>query len=219
MKDVYEYAKYFMKNGADTTPNTFDGNMKLQKLLVFANLINLAKYGEPLFTDEIMAFQNGCVVEKVRMRYKYDYLGFCAESEKFNPDFNEKEYSTLSDTISIFGKLSARELSDLNHEFDFWKVAYSESQVFSGYYDKNQSIVNLESIKKELPKIQAVLSSYNNSKNNCMYEERINGITFYYNPKEIDLNEDIIAQLYSFTNEADDSAYTVHLDEGELMIY
>lgn len=30
MRDVYDFAKFFIKSGADFTPNTYDGNMKLQ---------------------------------------------------------------------------------------------------------------------------------------------------------------------------------------------
>lgn len=29
MRDVYDFAKYFIKNGADFAQNTYDGNMKL----------------------------------------------------------------------------------------------------------------------------------------------------------------------------------------------
>ena len=28
MRDVYDFAKFFIKNGADSSPNTYDGNMK-----------------------------------------------------------------------------------------------------------------------------------------------------------------------------------------------
>lgn len=76
MRDVYDFAKFFIKNGADSSPNTYDGNMKLQKLLVFADLANIAEYGEPLFGDQVLAFKNGCVVEKVRLRYKMIMLHF-----------------------------------------------------------------------------------------------------------------------------------------------
>ena len=76
MRDVYDFAKFFIKNGADSRPNTYDGNMKLQKLLVLADLANIAEYGEPLFGDQVLAFKNGCVVEKVRLRYKNDYVAF-----------------------------------------------------------------------------------------------------------------------------------------------
>ena len=41
MRNVLDYAKYFMKN-ATGLDKSFDGNMKLQKLLVFSNLVNMA---------------------------------------------------------------------------------------------------------------------------------------------------------------------------------
>lgn len=43
MRDVYDAAKYFIKNDADSFSNTYEGNMKLQSLLVFANMVNVAK--------------------------------------------------------------------------------------------------------------------------------------------------------------------------------
>ena len=76
-------------------PNTYDGNMKLQKLLVLADMAHLAQYGQPLFKDDVLALENGLVVEKVRLRYRNDYSGFKADSEKFDPDFSEEEYETL----------------------------------------------------------------------------------------------------------------------------
>ena len=83
MSNVFDYAKYFMKQGLDTQRNTFDGNMKLQKLLVFANLISLAERGEPLFNDEILAFEQGCVIEEVRLKYKHSYSEFALEADNF----------------------------------------------------------------------------------------------------------------------------------------
>lgn len=90
MRDVYDFAKFFIKNGADSRPNTYDGNMKLQKLLVLADFANIAEYGEPLFNDPVLAFTNGCVIEKVRLRYKNDYAGFKRDSEFYQPDFQRK---------------------------------------------------------------------------------------------------------------------------------
>ncbi len=45
MRDVYDVAKYFIKNDADSFLNTYEGNMKLQSLLAFANMINVTKNG------------------------------------------------------------------------------------------------------------------------------------------------------------------------------
>lgn len=96
MRDVYDFAKYFIKNGADSHPSTYDGNMKLQKLLTFANAISIAEHGKPLFNDKILAFTNGCVVEKVRLRYRNEYNSFKRESDLFQPDFSEQEYNVFN---------------------------------------------------------------------------------------------------------------------------
>lgn len=58
MRDVYDFAKFFIKNGTDSKPNTYDGNMKLQKLLVLADLVNIAEYGLPLFDEQVLAFND-----------------------------------------------------------------------------------------------------------------------------------------------------------------
>ena len=101
----------FSPNIDDKIANTMDGNMKLQKLLSFANMISIAKYGHPLFAEPVLAYENGFVVESVRQRYKNDYAGLKNDSGEFNPDFSEEEYRILNDTLGIFGRLQAKELS------------------------------------------------------------------------------------------------------------
>ena len=66
MKNAMDYAKFFLKQEDDKIANTMDGNMKLQKLLSFANMISIAKYGHPLFAEPVLAYENGFVVESVR---------------------------------------------------------------------------------------------------------------------------------------------------------
>ena len=111
MRDVYDVAKYFIKNDADSFPNTYEGNMKLQSLLVFANMINFAKYGELLF-DDVLPIKDDCVVEKISL---------CYESDKFEQDFSDSENTVLNMVMSIFKSASAKELSEITHTFNFWK--------------------------------------------------------------------------------------------------
>lgn len=136
MRDVYDFAKYFIKNGADSKPNTYDGNMKLQKLLVLSDLANIAENGKLLFSDPVLAFQNGCVVEKVRLRYKNDYFTFKHDSDLYQPDFSESEYEILKLVMDIFGHASARELSEINHTFSFWQIGLSKGQSNNGSHTK-----------------------------------------------------------------------------------
>lgn len=217
MRDVYDFAKFFIKNGADSTPNTYDGNMKLQKLLVLADLANIAEYGEPLFGEQVLAFKNGCVVEKVRLRYKNDYIGFKRDSEIFQPEFSESEYTILNLILEIFGKASARELSEINHTFDFWKTAFDNGTNSKGYHNKNRSVVNMMLQDKDINRMRDIISAYREVSNDVTSSEIINGITFYYDG--FLLTDEMIEQLENFSLSAEDDAYSVYVDNGRLVIF
>ena len=195
MRDVYDVAKYFIKNDADSFPNTYEGNMKLQSLLVFANMINFAKYGELLF-DDVLPIKDDCVVEKVRLRY---------ESDKFEQDFSDSEYTVLNMVMSIFKSASAKELSEITHTFNFWK------ETDCTY--KSKSILHDEDIDR----MKEIVHAYQESSNDVMARKIINGISFYYNGFQ--LTDEIIEELKSFTLNADDDSFTVYLDDGSLVIY
>lgn len=217
MRDVYDFAKYFLKNGADSLPNTYDGNMKLQKLLVLADLACVAEYGELLFQDDVLAFKNGCVVEKVRLRYKNDYSGFISDSKAYQPDFSEREYSILNLVMAIFGTATAKELSEINHTFNFWIEAYDRGTNGTGFHDKSLSVVDMISQKKDIERMKEIISAYQESSNDVEAHEVINGITFYYDGFK--LTDEMIEQLEAFTFNADDDSYSVYLDDGRLVVY
>lgn len=217
MRDVYDFAKYFIKNGADSKPNTYDGNMKLQKLLVLADLANIAENGKLLFPDPVLAFQNGCVVEKVRLRYKNDYSTLKHDSDLYQPDFSESEYEILKLVMDIFGHASARELSEINHTFSFWQVGYQNGTSSTGYHTKMLSEVDMMSYKEDINRMQEIISAYRENLNDVSASEVINGVTFYYDGFE--LTDDIIEKLEVFSLQADDDAYTIYFDNGKLVIY
>lgn len=217
MRDVYDFAKFFIKNGADSRPNTYDGNMKLQKLLVLADLVNIAEYGEPLFDDQVLAFKNGCVVEKVRLRYKNDYAAFRRDSELYQPDFSEREYEVLKLVMEIFGDASPKELSDINHTFKSWKLAFENGTSSTGYHNKDMSVVDMMSQQSDVEKMREIISAYRETANDITASETINGVTFYFDG--FALTDDMIDRLESFSLSADEDTYSVYLDNGRLVIY
>lgn len=217
MRDVYDFAKYFIKNGADSIPNTYDGNMKLQKLLVLANFANIVENEEPLFADQVLAFRNGCVVEKVRLRYKNDYIAFKKDSDAFEPDFTQSEYAILNMILAVFGTATARELSDINHTFHFWKSAYERGTDASGFHDKAKSVVDMASDAEDIARMREIISAYRETSSDAMRSEIINGVTFFYD--NFELTDEIIDQLDAFSWLADDDMYTVYLDDGKLVVY
>ena len=195
MRNVYDVAKYFIKNDADSLLNTYEGNMKLQSLLVFANMINVAEYGELLF-DDVLALKDDCVVEKVSL---------CYESDKFEQDFSDREYTVLIMVMSIFKSASVKELSELIRTFNFWKE--------TNCLYKSELILHDEDIDR----MKEIVHAYQESSNDVMTREITNGISFYYNGFQ--LTDEIIEELTSFTFNADDDSYIVYLDDGSLVVY
>lgn len=77
MYSALDIAKWFLfKDNAEAKQNEFEEepyeritNLKLQKLLYYAQGINLAIYDEPLFTESIEAWPHGPVVREVYNKY------------------------------------------------------------------------------------------------------------------------------------------------------
>lgn len=217
MRDVSDFAKFFIKNGADSEPNTYDGNMKLQKLLVLADMAYMAQYQRPLFNDEILAFENGLVVEKIRLRYRNDYFGLKLDSDRFNPDFEENEYETLNAVMGVYGHLSAEKLSDLNHQFKSWKQAYQNGTLQGGYHDKKKSVVKFELFPEDVEAVGRAIRAYKETRKTTSRYEVINGVTFYYD--DMTMTDELISELEKFSKVCDDDAYSICQDEGRLVIY
>jgi len=216
MRSAFDFAKYFMKHGYNDC--SFDGNMTVQKLLTFAFLIHLKMFDKALFSEPILAFENGCVVEPVRLRYKDDYLLLLKESESFSPNFTEEESSTLEITCNLFGRLTARELSEINHLFNFWKIAFERSEDSRAYRDKNLAQVSIEDMRNELHKIEQLLNAYNQTRQIAQKREVVNGIMFNVEPA-LEITDELLLELERFSLNADESAYFVGKDSGELVIY
>ena len=216
MSKAREFAKYFARNGLQ---NSFDGNMTLQKYLLFANLIHVSLNDAPLFNDEILAFEHGCVVESVRQEFRQHYTAFIFESSHCEFSFTPEEQKTLDYVEKIFGESSAKELSELNHAFDFWKKAYNASIDDAGFKHKKNAVVTLDDMREEAYKIKKVLDGYEVVSSQNLSKETINDITFYYDPTEFAIDE-ISNKLYRLSlNGLTERSYTVSKFGGEMVIF
>ena len=96
-------------------------NLKLQKLLYYAQGMHLGYYDQKLFDDPVLAWNYGPVVKAVYEQYK------CNNSEGirfFTPpveNFTTEEEDTLQFTNDAFGQFSAWKLVDMTHEEEPWK--------------------------------------------------------------------------------------------------
>ena len=141
-------AKWFINQNLDNPSNSRDGNMKLQKLLFFSQLIYMCQNkGKTMYNDEFNAFEHGMVLESVRLEYQNSFNTLYNES-KNDINLPEDILKALVLTKEIFGNCSANELSDMSHQFKAWNKYFTKFKV--PYSD----------LKKELYKMEKVLSAY-----------------------------------------------------------
>lgn len=96
-------------------------NLKLQKLLYYAQGCYLAITDEPLFDENILAWEHGPVVEEVYQKYKkYRSNGILFDGDYKNIIEKDDE-EILIEVYNIFAKYSAWGLRNLTHAETPWK--------------------------------------------------------------------------------------------------
>ncbi|MDV0446657.1 hypothetical protein MsAg5_05070 [Methanosarcinaceae archaeon Ag5] len=154
MKSAIDIGKWFVSQKLDTPQNTLDGNIKLQKLLFFAQLIHLKRNNTLLFEECFLAFTNGPVVESVRLSYKENYDLFGTECV-----YDDTELESLILTNEIFGDSEAIELVEISHHSPAWRKYYEKS-IQGNYHDKCLSLIPYSDFQKEMEMIDNVLFAH-----------------------------------------------------------
>lgn len=121
MENAFTIANYFLKL-ADDDSGELLSNMKLQKLLYYAQGFHLAIYYEPLFKERIFAWTHGPVVAEVYYKYKeYGNTGIPAPIDADVSSLSEPIRELLTEVFTVYGQFSAWKLRDLTHEELPWK--------------------------------------------------------------------------------------------------
>lgn len=102
-------------------------NLKLQKLLYYAQAWNLAFTGEPLFDEEIEAWVHGPVVPKVFRRFKEHRWNTI--SVPVSPIKDEALIAHLGQVLDTYGKFGATQLERLTHQEKPWQQARKDCPV------------------------------------------------------------------------------------------
>lgn len=96
-------------------------NLKLQKLLYYAQGTYLAITGYELFHEPILAWKHGPVVNSVYQEYKENKANGIVYEKPF--DFNEFDPETeniLEEVYDCFGQYSAWKLRNMTHSEEPW---------------------------------------------------------------------------------------------------
>lgn len=139
-----EVAKWFLAYNRSVSAEEggeYISNLKLQKLLYYAQGSFLAVMGSPLFDDPIVAWQHGPVIESVYHEYKMNGSNGIPFNDDFNFDaFSKDENNLLKEVYETFGQYSAWKLRNMTHNETPWKSTHQNDvipqDVIKDYFKK-----------------------------------------------------------------------------------
>lgn len=120
MASVYDVASLFISLAQAQSDNAQGDqvtNLRLQKLLYFAQGWSLALRGKPLFAEDLAAWHYGPVVPCVYEKYKsFGRDGISADAEPdFHRAFSPEELALLLDVARAYDPISTSRLVELSH--------------------------------------------------------------------------------------------------------
>lgn len=140
MATVNNVANFFIDVCNNSTDDQIT-NLKLNKLLYYAQGCHLARTGKPLFDDKIEAWKYGPVAPAIYHRYSVcgkEPIPSTDETYSSNV-FSSEELDTLTDVMREFGKYTGSTLVSMTHKNGTpWSTAWMSGQ----------SEISQESMKK-----------------------------------------------------------------------
>jgi uncharacterized phage-associated protein len=119
----------------------FITNLKLQKLLYYAQGCYLAQKGENLFKEDFLAWEHGPVIRTIYDKFKK----FGANGIQYEDDYEEKidedTITLLKRVYNKFGQYTAWKLRDMTHQETPWKETRRNSvidkKIIKEYFEEN----------------------------------------------------------------------------------
>lgn len=139
-----QIAKWFLaynRIASDEEGAEYISNLKLQKLLYYAQGVFLATTDKPIFDDNIVAWLHGPVVESVYHQYKiYGSQGIPFDEDFDFSKFTSEENELLTEVYNVFGQYSAWKLRNMTHQETPWKATKQndiiDPQIIKEYFKK-----------------------------------------------------------------------------------
>jgi uncharacterized phage-associated protein len=97
-------------------------NMKIQKLVYYAQGFHLAIFDAPLFGEDIYAWAHGPVVPDLYHSYKRHGSGAIPKPDGIDAGiFSTDQIDLLEEVYKVYGQYSAWKLRNMTHDEDPWK--------------------------------------------------------------------------------------------------
>ncbi|KWT74722.1 Panacea domain-containing protein [Candidatus Magnetominusculus xianensis] len=128
----FDIADYFLFKAAkedDDEEEALLSNLKLQKLVYYAQGLYLNIFRRPLFNESIQAWTYGPVIPELYQKYKNYGKKSIPAPEGFNPDsvLSSEVREFLDEIYDVFGQFTAIRLKDMTHEDECWKQSFNKS--------------------------------------------------------------------------------------------
>jgi uncharacterized phage-associated protein len=124
MLNCQDVARYFIIRAYEDGREAEMTNMKVQKLLYYAQSLNLALHDEPLFEDEIQAWRYGPVCPPAyRLYSKFEAQQLPIPDKDFLKSISQETKKLLEEVWEYFGEYHAYQLSGMTHLEFPWKKA------------------------------------------------------------------------------------------------
>lgn len=121
MCTCFDVANYFLSLTEEDAGDVIT-NLKMQKLLYYAQGFALALFDKPLFDENFEAWQHGPVVPSVYHKYKQHGSNPLPKIENFSLNkYTIDEQNLLNQVFKEYGQFSAWKLRDMTHEEPPWK--------------------------------------------------------------------------------------------------
>ena len=117
---AYDIANVFVKM-SDTESGDVLTNLKLQKLVYYAQGFHLALYNAPLFQDSIVAWEHGPVVVDLYHKLRDYKSSQVIITDKINSNIDSTQMGLLKEISKIFGQFSAWKLRNMTHNEQPWQ--------------------------------------------------------------------------------------------------
>lgn len=122
----FDVADYFLSLTDDDAGDLIS-NLKLQKLVYYAQGFHLALYKKPLYDEVIEAWMHGPVIQELYNKYKKHGDGFIPKPKPLSMDkYGNKVRELLDEVYRVLGQFSAWKLRCMTHEEPPWKNAYQQ---------------------------------------------------------------------------------------------
>lgn len=213
--DVKNVSKWFLANNADAAYPSLNGHLKLQKLLYYAQAMNLAVEEEPLFNNKIEAWENGPVVKDMFIEYRHNNFVERFHTEEIDCDeFNDRTLKVLQIINHVYGTQTGKQLVDLTHSEEPWAELENEAKA------RMNPEITREKIKSYYEPLKDIFTAYEGYDFSAEASEKINGNVFVYNKNETTFAESDFRNLWNLGDEFKGEKYFVYKDDdGELVIY